>query len=276
MEQPTEDADELYDRNLKPVLNFFASKLQLCYSSSRLTLLLTLLLTRSPDYLRAYIIPLPSGLKRADDKGLRLHIRGYYLPKPQLEIFQDFLYSSDPLALDERRYATASLACLKIIFGDYQAPVLRFTWFSTHSRTLRVNIEDHSKRKHTDLPVAVDWVGIIQLYWDLRIHFSNRMQRRRHFLATNLPNDLSSAHSVQCYRSSHLQFLLEKSAYSDNILDFARYRVFRFAYLARQHPTYMKKTIFALAKYIQRVTGETAEVRACKSIWGRNRWFTAE
>ena len=72
MEQPTEDADELYDRNLKPVLNFFASKLQLCYSSSRLTLLLTLLLTSSPDYLRAYIIPLPSGLKRADDKGLRL------------------------------------------------------------------------------------------------------------------------------------------------------------------------------------------------------------
>jgi hypothetical protein len=76
-------------------------------------------------------------------------------------------------------------------------------------------------------------------------------------------------------RSTHLRFLLEKSAYSDNILNFARHRVFRFGYLHRKHPTYIKKTIFALAKYIQRVTGETAEVRACESIWGRDRWFTA-
>jgi hypothetical protein len=77
------------------------------------------------------------------------------------------------------------------------------------------------------------------------------------------------------FRSTHLQFLLEKSAHSNDILNFARHRVFRFGYLHRKHPTYIKKAIFALAKYIQRVTGEMAEIKACKSIWGRQRWFTA-
>jgi hypothetical protein len=74
----------------------------------------------------------------------------------------------------------------------------------------------------------------------------------------------------------HLEFLLEKSAYSDSLLNFARRRVFRFGYLNRSHSKYMKKAIFALAKYVHRVTGETAEVRACESIWGRDRWFTAQ
>jgi hypothetical protein len=276
MEQPIEDADKLYNQNLAMVLNFFASKLQLYYSNSRLTLLLTLLSTRSPAYLRAHIIPLPSGLKGADDNALNLYIKGYFLPEPQLEIFQDFLDSGDPLALDERRYAIASLACLKIIFGDYQAPVLRFTWFSTHSRTLRVNIEDHSQWKHTNLPVGTEGMEIIRLYWDLRTHLPNRMRQRRPLLVTGFQSDLSNTHGVQRSRLNHLQFLLEKSAYSDNILDFARYRVFRFGYLARQHPAYMKKVIFSLAKYIQRVTGEVAEVRACESIWGLDRWFSAQ
>jgi hypothetical protein len=80
---------------------------------------------------------------------------------------------------------------------------------------------------------------------------------------------------LQNLRSNHLQFLLEKSAYSDNLLNFAHHRVFRFRYLHRKHPTYMKKAIFALAKYVQRVTGSMVEVRACESIWGHNRWFTA-
>ena len=38
----------------------------------------------------------------------------------------------------------------------------------------------------------------------------------------------------------------------------------------------MKKAIFALAKYIRRVTGEPAEVMVCKSIWGRKEWFTEQ
>jgi hypothetical protein len=81
---------------------------------------------------------------------------------------------------------------------------------------------------------------------------------------------------AQHIRSVHLKFLLEKAAYSDSVLNFARRRVFRFGYLQQSHPTYMKKAIFALAKYIHRVTGETAEVRACESIWGRHRWFAAQ
>jgi len=80
----------------------------------------------------------------------------------------------------------------------------------------------------------------------------------------------------ELYLSKHLQYLLEKAAYSDNILDFARRRVFRFGYLLRKHPTYMKKAIFSLAKYTQRVTGETTKVRACESIWGQDCWFTAQ
>jgi hypothetical protein len=51
MEQPFDDVDEIYNQKLGEVLNFFMSKLQLYYSSSRLTLLLTLL-DIPPDRLR--------------------------------------------------------------------------------------------------------------------------------------------------------------------------------------------------------------------------------
>jgi len=277
IEQPIEDADELYNQNLSLVLDFFASKLQLYYSSSRLTLLLTFLPASGPNYLDTNIIPLPSKLKIADDSSLRLHSTGGYgYEKCYWKIFQDFLDSGDPLALDERRYAIASFACLKILFGHYQAPVLRFTWFSRHSRTLRVDMEHHSQRHHTDLPVGAEWWRSIRLYWDFRTRLPNQMRPGKHLSGMLTLLERSRRRAYPNSLSKHLQFLLPKSAYSDNILDFARYRVFRFGYLARHHPVYMKKAIFSLAKYIQRVTGETAEVRACESIWGRDRWFTAE
>ena len=133
IEQPIEDADNLYNQNFAIVLNFFASKLPLYYSSSWLTLLVTLLRGSKDGYLRTHIIPLPSRLQIADDNAFSLKkLDGYFPPKGECpwQIFQDFLHSSNPLALDERRYAIASFACLKILFGHYQAPVLRFTRFS--------------------------------------------------------------------------------------------------------------------------------------------------
>jgi hypothetical protein len=279
MEQPIEDADKLYNHHLAIVLNFFASKLRLYYSSSRLTLLLTFLSPIEHNHLRTHVIPLPSRLHFADKTALGLQSAGGYYSNPEKcywKIFRDFLDSGNPLALDERRYTIAALACLKIMFGQYQAPVLCITWFSRHSRTLREDMEAHYQRNHTDLPVGINWRRNISLYWDLRTHLPHQMRQGRNLLGPEITFDLMNTQTIQYHRSNHLQFLLEKSTYSDNILDFARYRVFRFGYLARQHPTYMKKAIFALAKYIQRVTGETTEVRACESIWGRHKWFTTQ
>ena len=283
IEQPIEDADKLYNQNLSLVLDFFASKLQLYYSSSWLTLLLTFLSASGPYHLEPRVIPLPSTLEIADDTALRLHsIGGYWHKTCHWKIFQDFLDSGSPLALDQRRYAIASFACLKILFGHYQAPVLRSTWFSRHSRTLRVDMEGHSQRHHTDLPMEIDWRKEynwrrrIHLYWDLRTRLPKQMRPGKHLSGVLTLLEWSRRHAYSEFLSNHLQSLLPKSAYSDNILDFARYRVFRFGYLARHHPVYMKKAIFSLAKYIQRVTGETAEVRACESIWEQDRWFTAE
>ena len=278
MEQPIEDADKLYNKNLAIVLNFFASNLQLYYSSSRLTLLLTFLSVSAPNRFRTYIIPLPRRLKISDDNALGLHdAGGSCVHNCYWNIFQDFLhFSKAPLALDERRYATASLACLKILFGHCQAPVLRLTSFRRPSRTLRVDLEDHSQWNHTDLPVGTDWARTIRLYWDLRISLPNLMRQGTHLSGAEILFQLRQQRRHQYFRSNHLQFVLQQSAYSDNILDFARYRVFRFGFLHRKHPVYMKKAIFALAKYIQRVTGETAEVRTCESIWGRDEWFTAQ
>jgi len=277
MEQPTEDADTLYNQNLTIVLNFFASKLPLYYSSSWLTLLLTFLPASEHNILDTYAIPLPSSLAIADGNAFSLYkAGGDYHTKCYWKIFQDFLNSGNPLALNKRRYVIASLACLKILFGHYQAPVLRFTWFNRRSRTLRVDMEGHSHRHHTDLLMGINWRKDIHLYWDLRARLPNQMRPGTHLLGMVTLWARSERRSFPYPQSKHLEFLLQKSAYSDNILDFARYRVFRFGYLARHHPVYMKKAIFSLAKYIQRVTGETAEVRACESIWGRDRWFTAE
>jgi hypothetical protein len=270
MEQPIKDADKLYTRSLAIVLNFFSSKLQLYYSSSRLTLLLTFLGTR---HLATYSIPLPSRLQIADDNSLGLHSAGGFYADWDWKIFQDFLDSSDaPLALDGQKYAIAAFACLKILFGHYLAPVWRFAWFSQHCRALRMGIANHSQRRHTDLPVGTYWGKNINAYWHLRTRLPNGMPQ------TDLTDEdtLFDQRIIRSSRSDHLQFILQKSAYSDKILHFARYRVFRFGYLHRKHHTDIKKAIFALAKYIQRVTGETAEVRVCESIWERDEWFTAQ
>jgi len=274
IEQAIDDADEIYNKNLVLVLDFFASKLHLYYSSSRLTLLLSFLWTSTPEYLRTSIIPLPSRLKITDDHALGLHeAAGFHFQEENYrKIFLDFLDSNGPLALDERRYAVAAFACLKIVFGHSQPPVSRITWFNRHSRALSERMEDNFQRHWQD-PLAT-YRSLVAFYRHLRARHRNQMPQKNY--PTGRFSEFLRESLNQGHRSSHLLFLLPKSAYSHNILNFARYRVFRFGYLCRNHPTYMKRAIFALAEYIQRVTGETAEVRACESSWGRETRFTAQ
>ena len=254
------------------VLDCFAAKLPLYYSSSRLTLLLTFLSIGDSYCLGTYLIPLPVRLSIVDRNTLGLHDAGGYVGECCWRIFQDFLDSDDPLALDERRYAVATLACLKILFGRSQPPVSRIIWFSQHSRALGVRMHDHSQLHHKGLPVRTYWVRSLAFYWRFRIHLQNQMPKKKD-LYSKFELPVESKHEKEDSLAKHLTFLLRRSAYSDNILNFARSRVFRFGYLPRKHPTQMKKAIFALAKYIERVTGETAEVKACELVWGRDWWF---
>ena len=278
-----DDADEIYSKNLALVLDFFASKLHLYYSSSRLTLLLTVLSDSAPYYLPTDIIPFPSRLKITDGGALVLHTTlSWYGDECHWKIFQDFLNSNDPLALDERRYAVAALACLKILLGRSQPPISHITWFSQHSQALRKCIPNHSQRSHKALQLGRDRRRVA-FYWHVRTRHHNQMPQKQPLYYPSFQFEQKSAFSQfeqesgdQTHLSNHLRFLLSKSAYSHNIFNFARYRVFRFGYLRRNHPTYMKRAIFALAKYIERVTGETAEVKACESIWGRYKWFVAQ
>ena len=205
------------------------------------------------------IIPLPPRLKVMDSDAHDLFrfFSGNCFPE-DWDIFQNFLDSRHPLALDGRRHATAASACLKIILIYDQSP---------HSqRTLRVN--QRSQRRRADLKPKTLWHQSVRHanLWNYPYHYNKALPRPVSGLEDKIRHQQS--------RSGLLTFLLEKSAYSDNLLKFARCRVFRFGYLQQNHPLYMKKVIFALAKYIHRVTGETAEVRACQSIWGRQRWFT--
>ena len=253
MGQPFDGAGEVYDQKLREVLNFFASKLQLYYSSPRLTWLLALLdfppdrWLLISDVWPTMIVPLPSRLKMIDGDALGFFSIPFLSEK--WGIFQYFLDSGHPLALDgQRHHATAASACLKIIF-IYDQPM--------HLQsTLRV-----SQRHRRDLKP--------KRLWHLRAYLSSQAVQKFPHACSELRRRISH----QRLRSGHLTFLLEKSAYSDDLLDFACHRVFRFGYLQQKHPIYMKKVIFALAKYIHRVTGETAEVRACESIWRHQRWF---
>jgi len=273
IEQPIDDADEIYNKKLAMVLYFFSSKLHLYYSSSRLTLLLTFLSTSKPRPLRTDHIPLPSRLKIVDEDALDLYATaGWYPDEYSWHIFQGFLNSDDPLALEERRYSVAALACLKILFGYSQLPVSRITWFSQHSRALRWHMEDHSQWHHKDHPLAS--YRRPGFYWYLRTRHRNQTPQKQSVWNRFLQFDREFA--VQDYRSNHLLFLLRKSAYSANIINFSRYRVFRFGYIYRKHPTYIRRAIFALAKYVERVTGEAGQVRICESIWGGERWFSAQ
>ena len=206
---------------------------------------------------QADIIPLPSRLKMMDSGALSFLSISHF--SVNWNIFQDFLDSDHPLALDGQRHAAAASACLKIIFIYDQAP---------HSqRTLKLN--PLSQRHRPEFKPQTLWHRSVR-HWHLRNYPSSRKPHKfpRGFLI------FQPVIRAQRVRSAHLKFLLEKSAYSDNLLNFARRRVFRFGYLQRSHPTYLKMAIFALAKYIHRVTRETAEVRACELIWGRQRWFT--
>ena len=268
VQQPFDDVDQIYNQKLEEVLNFFTSKLQLYYSSSRLTFLLTLLdippnhLRQDPTFwLDIPFLVLPSRLKMMDSDALSLGPFSRF-PAVEWSIFREFLDSSHPLALDGQRYATAASACLKIMFIHDQAP---------HSRRTQ-RVVQRSQRHRTDLKPKALWHQSAIFLSHLQRYFSRRVDQKNSRAFPEFQGKIQAQH----VRSEHFIFLLEKSAYSDNLLNFARRRVFRFEYLRRKHPIYMKKAIFALAKYIRRVTGETAEVGACKSIWGRKRWFTAQ
>jgi len=266
MEQPFDGVNEIYNQKLGEVLNFFASKLLLYYSSSRLTLLLTLL-DIPPDHLPPItgfgpnIIPLPSGLRVLDINVFGLW-RFFSISYPielnsAWNIFRDFLNANG------QRYASVASACLKIILKHYQVPLLCFKRLSRHALTARLSVDvKHLSHWWCDVNLP-GWENFFGTY----------------FSCGPYPGTVgiySALDHYQRLRSSHLEFLLKKSAYSDNLLNFARRRVFRFGYLKRNHPTYMKKGIFALAKYIHRVTWGTAEVKACESIWGHKRWFYAD
>jgi len=265
MEQPFDDVHDIYNQKLGEVLDFFASKLQIYYSSSRLTLLLTLFHI-PPDHLhlitgfRADVIPLPSRLKMVDHDAFGLHRSFSYALQGKCYIFRDFLDSGHALALDGQRHATAASACLKIIFMHDHAPHSR--------RTLRV--AQSSQRHRADLKREALWHRSVK-HWNFRSYLSSQKLQKFSPAFVEFVKKVQHQHLL----SGHLKSLLEKSAHSRNLLNFARRRVFRFGYLQRNHPTYMKKAIFSLAKYIHRVTGETVEVRACASIWERDRWFTA-
>ena len=150
----------------------------------------------------------------------------------------------------------------------YMPPLVsKFSWFSQHSRILRVGMEPPFQRYRTHFPEGTNWGGNLEMYWLLRTFLPSLAHQR--ILETSrrriLSQDLLPTNMVRIL-SRHLEFLLEKSAHSDNNLSLVRCKVFRFGYLHRNLPIYMKKAIFALVRYIQRVTGEGAEVRVCESV----------
>ena len=302
-QQPFEDIDEIYTHKCGEVLSFFISKLQPYYSSSRFTLLLTFLDTPE-DFIKstensAHLVPLPARLEEKDVRGLIKSLGCV----PTRNIFQDFLESGHPLALNGQRHATAALACLKIIFKlyHYQAPLSHLEWFGQHYRHPRVAQKHLSHQRHTVHPAGMGWNQFSSFMIDISIpsHMKKRKGQGLWVSNSHLRNHRMTCVSIhipygrlvhysemgrlifyghlilvnhyQKLRSRHLQSILQKSAYSDDLLDFARHRVFRFGYLQRRHPPYIRKTIFALAQYIHRVTGRTAELRLCESLWGRSK-----
>jgi len=176
-------------------------------------LLLTFLSNGEPNYLRTDSIPLPSRLKIADEEALDLHAAGgQFSNECCWQIFQDSLNSSDTLALDEQKYTTAALACLKILFGRYPVPVSLITWFSQHSRALRVHMDDRSQWPHKDLALGTYWGTSLALYW-LRTHARNQRPQKQHTWARSF--QFGREGIDQHSRSNHLLFLLKKSVYSD-------------------------------------------------------------
>jgi len=243
-----------------------------------------------------------------DHDPLGLH-NFFFFCGPKQDIFRDLLDKA--LAPDGQRHATAALSCLKILFRHYhhQVPLSHVKWFSQHYRHPAVDMKYLSHQRHTCLPAGRGWKKIFRPLAYIPMHKLlvvdsppgydqaspdlNLAQHLRNCASNRMPQGMLANYSgigemihprfdshfrqkirYQRFRSKHLQFLLQKSAYSHLLLKFARQKVFRFGYLQRDHPIYIKKAIFALAKYIHHVTGSTAEVRACESIWGRASWFT--
>jgi len=183
--------EEIYNQKLGEVLNFFMLKLPLYFSSSRLTLLLTLLEHSSSPFhsmtfFRPDFIPLPPRLRIIDRNALS------FMSVPALSgdwnIFRNFLGSDHPLALDGQRYATAALTCLKIIFKHYQVPLLCFQRFRRHTHTLSVDMEQLANRCEVkSLPGWKNFLkthfstpnhpGIPEIYTTLYLY-----QRRRQFI----------------------------------------------------------------------------------------------
>ena len=231
-----------YNQKLGEVLNFFVSKLPLYFSSTRLTLLLTLLdippVRLGPfRSVWGHIIPLPSRLKKIDEDAFNLSSVSH-IPGVDWSIFRDFLGSGYPLALDGQRYATAASACLKIIF---QAP---HSWPTP--RIHRSQRHREGLKHHADLKPKTLWHQRPRFLWYRRTYLSSQGVHKIPQACRDLEHEVEAQH----IRSVHVKFLLEKAAYSDNLLNFARHRVFRFGYPHRNHPTHMKKVIYALAKYI--------------------------
>ncbi|KIM47228.1 hypothetical protein M413DRAFT_23462 [Hebeloma cylindrosporum] len=254
-----DSANEVYHQKLGEVLDFFVSKLPLYYSSRQLTLLVTLL-DIPPYFFRATSIlsdtvPLPSRLKTLDSDAFGLHsFFSHADARPNWTIFAHFLDSDHPMALDGQKYATASFVCLKLLFKHYQAPPFQArrpsSWLlGRHSRAHKAHHHQHSGRHHTAAPAEIKDYQSVRFYWHFR---TTRMtQKCRNALYSRLLKNVDNDR----VRSSHLQFILEKSSHSDDILNFGRRIMFRLAYFSRKHPSYIKEVILALAKYIQRVTG---------------------
>jgi hypothetical protein len=103
------------------------------------------------------------------------------------------------------------------------------------------------QRHHTDLLAGRSWGRNLEFYWHLRTFIPSRALQRISKTPGSRYITLGALRVPQIrILSSHLQFLLDKSAHSDNILGLAHRKVFRFRYLHRDHPTYMKKAFFLL------------------------------
>ena len=166
-----------------------------------------------------------------DAHGLLTFFSMFYFPADS-EIFRDFLDSRHPLALDGRRHATAASACLKIIFIYDQAP---HSW-----HTPRIN--QCPQRHRADLKPKTLWHRNVR-HWARRNHLYNYEQG-----APPAFSELELKIKDQRFRSGLLTFLLEKSAYSDDLLNFACRRVFRFGYLQPNHPIIYEKGHFRSRK----------------------------
>jgi hypothetical protein len=282
IKQPFEDSHKIYNHNLEVVHNFLAAKPPNYYSNSQSALLLDLIhgqkdISSLPG-LHDRLSP-PSRMEKQASNLSQLFT--VFSPKLLREthhsqVLGDFLgflmQSSD---LDAKEYAASAFVCLMDLLGDYQAPVSRSNWFSRHSQTTTKHL---SRWRGPWLRGTLWWGENIGFYWHLRTWIPDHPWSSFGTKASPTQDVVTiywDKLGSQYCRSLLVQFLLERSSYSEHLLNFSRQRVFRFGYLHRKHPTHMKQVVIALAKYIQRVTGKADEVRVCESIWGRDtRLFT--